>query len=136
MSTQRATNEALKAWMASRPEEEQQVVALKMFVSAHASQARFDVEECGSMYKYEIILYWSNADSAFVAELSWLKFQNFPDVWLMETLRMPLSGTSLKRWNSGLIQRESSAIQYRNPRASVCCWRNGASVVPIPVSSL
>ena len=34
--------------MASRPEEEQQVVALKMFVSAHASQARFDVEECGS----------------------------------------------------------------------------------------
>ena len=42
MSTQRATNEALKAWMASRPEEEQQVVALKMFVSAHASQARFD----------------------------------------------------------------------------------------------
>ena len=68
MSTQRATNEALKAWMASRPEEEQQVVALKMFVSAHASQARFDVEECGSMYKYEIILYWSNADSAFVAE--------------------------------------------------------------------
>ena len=41
MSTQRATNEALKAWMASRPEEEQQVVALKMFVSAHASQARF-----------------------------------------------------------------------------------------------
>ena len=69
MSTQRATNEALKAWMASRPEEEQQVVALKMFVSAHASQARFDVEECGSMYKYEIILYWSNADSAFVAEV-------------------------------------------------------------------
>ena len=32
---------------------------------------------------------------------------------------MPLSGTSLKRWNSGLIQRESSAIQYRNPRASL-----------------
>ena len=30
MSRQRATNEALKAWMASRPESEQQGVALKM----------------------------------------------------------------------------------------------------------
>ena len=34
MSTQRATNEALKAWMASRPAEEQRVVKIKASLRA------------------------------------------------------------------------------------------------------
>ena len=38
MSRQRATNEALKAWMASRPESEQQGVALKARLRALATR--------------------------------------------------------------------------------------------------
>ena len=40
MSPQRATNEALKAWMASRPESEQQYVALKVRLRALATREK------------------------------------------------------------------------------------------------
>ena len=40
MSTQRATNEALKAWMASRPAEEQRGVALKASLRALAASEK------------------------------------------------------------------------------------------------
>ena len=40
MSRQRATNEALKAWMASRPESEQQGVALKARLRALATREK------------------------------------------------------------------------------------------------
>ena len=40
MSTQRATNEALKAWMASRPAEEQRGVALKASLRALAAREK------------------------------------------------------------------------------------------------
>ena len=40
MSTQRATNEALKAWMASRPAEEQRGVALKASLRAFAASEK------------------------------------------------------------------------------------------------
>ena len=44
-STQRATNEALKAWMASRPAEEQQVVALKARLRALAASEKQKKQE-------------------------------------------------------------------------------------------
>ena len=40
MSTQRATNEALKAWMVSRPAEEQRGVALKASLRALAASEK------------------------------------------------------------------------------------------------
>ena len=40
MSTQRATNEALKAWMASRPAEEQRGVAMKASLRALAASVK------------------------------------------------------------------------------------------------
>ena len=40
MSPQRATNEALKTWMASRPESEQQGVALKARLRALATREK------------------------------------------------------------------------------------------------
>ena len=40
MSTQRATNEALKAWMASRPAEEQRGVAIKASLRALAASVK------------------------------------------------------------------------------------------------
>ena len=40
VSTQRATNEALKAWMASRPAEEQRGVALKASLRALAASEK------------------------------------------------------------------------------------------------
>ncbi len=40
MGRQRATNEALKAWMASRPESEQQGVALKARLRALATREK------------------------------------------------------------------------------------------------
>ena len=40
MSTQRATNEALKAWMASRPAEEQRGVAMKASLRALAASEK------------------------------------------------------------------------------------------------
>ena len=40
MSRQRTTNEALKAWMASRPESEQQGVALKARLRALATREK------------------------------------------------------------------------------------------------
>ena len=66
------------------------------------------------MFKYETILYWSNADEAFVAEVPELA-----DCMAHGDTKRKLSRTSIKRWNSGLIRRRSSETPYRNPRASV-----------------
>ena len=49
---------------------------------------------------YQINLYWSNDDDAFVAEVPELPFL---DAWLMEIRKKPLLGTSIKRWLYGFV---------------------------------
>ena len=67
------------------------------------------------MYKYEIILYWSNADGVFVAEVPEL-----PGCMAHgDTTKKPRSNTSIRQWSFGSTPRASSAIQYQNPRANV-----------------
>ena len=48
--------------------------------------------------------------------LSWLKRRSFPAVWRMAIRQKPPSNTSTKRWTSGSILRESSVIQYPEPK--------------------
>ena len=66
------------------------------------------------MHKYEIILYWSNEDKAFVAEVPQL------------TGCAAHGETSWRRWNTstrlwtcGSIQRRSLTTRFLSPRGSV-----------------
>ena len=57
------------------------------------------------MDRYEIIMYWSNEDEAFIAEVP-----NFPDAWRMVIHRKRHSPASRKRCDSGSKRRANSGI--------------------------
>ena len=63
------------------------------------------------MHKYEVIIYWSNEDDTFVAEVPELPGCSVPTA----TRRQPPCRASSKRSISGSIQRGSSAIPSRSP---------------------
>ena len=66
------------------------------------------------MYKYKFILYWSDENRAFVAEVPELFGYRTHD----DTRETALNHIT-KRWNFGLTPRERSAIQYQNPEVSI-----------------
>ena len=65
------------------------------------------------MHKYEIILYWSNEDQAFIA-----RRPNCPGAWHTATVRKPLSGTSTEPRSYGSSGRKNWDDPSRSPRAS------------------
>ena len=64
------------------------------------------------MHKYEIILYWSNEDQVFVAEVP------CPDAWRMATIRKPPCETSTMRYSSGSTEPRSWGDLSLNPGAN------------------
>ena len=64
------------------------------------------------MHKYEIIIYWSNEDGAFVAET----FPSFQDAQPTGTRRQLLWSTSTKPLTCGLKRRGNSATQLPEPK--------------------
>ena len=66
------------------------------------------------MYKYGIILYWSNDDGAFVAEAP-----EFPGCMAHgRTQEAALRENQRRRYGSGSRRRMSAAIWHRNRRAN------------------
>ena len=66
------------------------------------------------MLTYESVLYWSSEDGLFIAEVP-----EFLGARLMATPRRRRCAASTTRWDFGSTLRESGAVPYRSPRASV-----------------
>ena len=63
------------------------------------------------MTKYEVIIYWSDEDQVFVAEVPEL-----PGCSAHGSTQEAALASARKRFITGLKRRESLAIRFRNPR--------------------
>jgi len=82
------------------------------------------------MYKYEIIIYWSNEDRTFVAEMPEL-----PVAWPMATPMKPPSRAPTRPFSCGSIPPANLEIPFPNQKASASCWPEGSRANPFPAST-